>query len=222
MAERQRDRLVDEHLAAWRAEEDVRPADDLALRAWTHAVSERRRAETNPSPWARIERALRPRMLRLRVTPAVGLAAAATLVAAALVGRAAMAPAPSGDDGPVASNAAVRGSQDQAANPAAGAATADEASEDDALPHEVPIRFVLPTSGAHSVTVAGDFNDWRVDKTKLIDPEGDGVFVGTVYLSPGTYSYMFVVDGKRWVTDPYASNFRNDGFGQKNAVLRID
>jgi hypothetical protein len=46
--------------------------------------------------------------------------------------------------------------------------------------------------------------------------------VGTLWLQPGTYSYMFVVDGERWVTDPYASNFRNDGFGQKNAVLRID
>jgi hypothetical protein len=32
---------------------------------------------------------------------------------------------------------------------------------------------------------------------------------------------MFVVDGKAWVTDPKAETYRDDGFGNKNAVMRV-
>ena len=84
------------------------------------------------------------------------------------------------------------------------------------------VRLVLPAEGARSVAIAGDFNAWNPESLFLEDPEGDGTFVGTVLLEPGSYSYMFVVDGEHWVTDPYAVNHRDDGFGHQNAVLRID
>lgn len=84
------------------------------------------------------------------------------------------------------------------------------------------VRLTVPAEGAETVAVAGDFNDWRTDDVFLEDPEGDGVFVGTLRLSPGSYAYMFVIDGQRWVTDPYAVNHRDDGFGNQNAILRID
>lgn len=84
------------------------------------------------------------------------------------------------------------------------------------------VRFVLPAEGARTVTVAGDFNGWNTESLFLEDPEGDGTFVGTLRLEPGSYAYMFVIDGDRWVTDPYAVNHRDDGFGNQNAVLRID
>lgn len=87
---------------------------------------------------------------------------------------------------------------------------------------EALVRLVVPAEGARSVAVAGDFNEWRADDIFLEDPEGDGVFVGTLRLPPGSYAYMFVIDGERWVTDPYAVNHRDDGFGNQNAVLRID
>ncbi len=105
------------------------------------------------------------------------------------------------------------------ARPAAHPVVVTEAqpAEGDAL-----VRLVIPAEGAHTVAVAGDFNDWRTDDVLLEDPEGDGVFVGTLRLAPGSYSYMFVIDGERWVTDPYAVNHRDDGFGNRNAVLRID
>ncbi|MCZ7680061.1 MAG: glycogen-binding domain-containing protein [Sandaracinaceae bacterium] len=84
------------------------------------------------------------------------------------------------------------------------------------------VRLVVPAAGARTVAVAGDFNEWRTDDVLLEDPDGDGVFVGTLRLAPGSYAYMFVIDGERWVTDPYAVNHRDDGFGNQNAVLRID
>lgn len=84
------------------------------------------------------------------------------------------------------------------------------------------VRLAIPAEGAETVAVAGDFNEWRTDDLFLEDPEGDGVFVGTLRLPPGSYAYMFVIDGQEWVTDPYAVNHRDDGFGNQNAVLRID
>jgi hypothetical protein len=32
---------------------------------------------------------------------------------------------------------------------------------------------------------------------------------------------MFVVDGTAWVTDPDAESFQDDGFGNRNAVVRV-
>jgi hypothetical protein len=87
---------------------------------------------------------------------------------------------------------------------------------------DAAVRLVLPANEARTVAVAGDWNDWRTDETYLEDPDGDGVFVGTLRLPPGSYAYMFVVDGEEWVTDPYAVNHRDDDFGNRNAVLRID
>lgn len=85
----------------------------------------------------------------------------------------------------------------------------------------VPVRFVLPAAGAREVAVAGEFNDWDASRTPLNDDDGDGVFHTTLSLERGAYAYMFVVDGERWVTDPFADAYRDDGFGNRNAVLRI-
>jgi 1,4-alpha-glucan branching enzyme len=98
----------------------------------------------------------------------------------------------------------------------------EERARERAEATEALVRLVLPAEGAGSVAVAGDFNGWQTDQIFLEDPEGDGVFVGTLRLRPGSYGYMFVIDGERWVTDPYAVNHRDDGFGNRNAVLRID
>lgn len=87
---------------------------------------------------------------------------------------------------------------------------------------ELPVRFILQAAGAASVAVAGDFNGWSVERDTLLDPDGDGVFVGTVRIPRGSHAYMFVIDGKRWVSDPNATNYREDGFGYRNAILRID
>ncbi|MFW5926160.1 MAG: glycogen-binding domain-containing protein [Myxococcota bacterium] len=212
-----RDPILEAHLQAWRAEEHTRPPSDLVNRAWTRAVVERQRQRQATGLRAWVERVLRPRMVRMRVTPAVGLAAAAIAVATGWV----VLHAGSRDAPAVTADAAGPAGTASAGAPSASRGPDGEA-EASAHPREVPVRFVLPVDGADWVGVAGDFNDWAVDKLRLEDPDGDGVFVGTAWLQPGTYDYMFVVDGERWVTDPYASNHRNDGFGQQNAVLRID
>jgi 1,4-alpha-glucan branching enzyme len=83
-----------------------------------------------------------------------------------------------------------------------------------------PVRFVFQKRGARSVCVVGDFNAWNPAVSPLRD-DGSGVWTGTVALEPGLHEYMFVVDGIEFVADPAAVEYRPDGFGSRNAVLRI-
>jgi hypothetical protein len=83
------------------------------------------------------------------------------------------------------------------------------------------VQFAFADKGAKSVTVAGDFNDWDSEATALRDTDGDGVWTGLIALRPGMHKYMFVVNGERWVTDPEAERYVDDGFGMRNAVIAI-
>jgi hypothetical protein len=84
----------------------------------------------------------------------------------------------------------------------------------------VMVRFVLVAKGARQVSLAGDFNAWRPEGTRLENADGQGTFVATIPLKKGAYEYMFLVDGQ-WVTDPSAAEHRPDGFGRRNGVLRL-
>jgi hypothetical protein len=83
------------------------------------------------------------------------------------------------------------------------------------------VQFVFADPSATSVTIAGDFNDWEADATPLQDTNADGVWTGLIALRPGMHKYMFVVNGERWVTDPEAESYVDDGFGMRNAVIAI-
>jgi Glycogen recognition site of AMP-activated protein kinase len=85
---------------------------------------------------------------------------------------------------------------------------------------KVFVRLVLMQPDARSVSVAGDFNGWNPDQTKLERSEG-GVWTATIPLKPGRYQYMFVIDGKQWIADPLATEDAIDGFGSQNAVLDV-
>jgi hypothetical protein len=85
---------------------------------------------------------------------------------------------------------------------------------------KVFVRLVLLQPGAQSVSVAGDFNGWNPNQTKLEPSEG-GMWTATIALKPGRYQYMFVIDGKQWIADPFAVDGAGDGFGSQNAVLDV-
>lgn len=88
-----------------------------------------------------------------------------------------------------------------------------------AEPSPGAVTFVLVAPSAQSVAVAGDFNEWQPSRAPLEDR--DGVWTLTIELRPGRYEYMFLVDGKQWVTDPAARLRRDDGFGNQNAILEL-
>jgi len=87
---------------------------------------------------------------------------------------------------------------------------------------QVEVTFTISGIEAKSIAVAGDFNGWNTSVNQLEDPEGDGIWTGKVYLKPGRYEYMLVVDDSKWVPDPSAKIYADDGFGSRNAVLYIN
>jgi len=163
---------------------------------------------------------LSPRWVRLRVSPGL---LALPLVLGALVyfaGRHTAQTTIASSQRATTEDAPATDAVDT--NAAGEPAQAEAVDTNDTEDAPVPVRFVLPASGARSVAVAGAFNGWNATSIVLADTAGDGVFVGTAYLPRGDWTYMFLVDGERWVSDPYAQNFRDDGFGGRNAVLRLN
>jgi len=84
-------------------------------------------------------------------------------------------------------------------------------------------NFVGHFPGARSVEVVGSFNDWSRGVLHLNDDDGDGIWHAEAVLPAGQHEYMFVVDGERWVPDPLAGRYVDDGFGagQQNSLLIV-
>lgn len=88
-----------------------------------------------------------------------------------------------------------------------------------ACSHPVLVRFVYASPEATSVAVAGDFNGW--EPSPMTRVEGAGAWTATVNIPSGTHEYVFVVDGKQFVPDPLAGRYREDGFGNRNALIEL-
>ncbi len=82
------------------------------------------------------------------------------------------------------------------------------------------VHFVLVESGARSVSLVGDFNDWDARATPL-HSEAAGVWTIAIPLRPGRYTYSFVVDGTRWVSDPARFEQPIDDFGRPSSVVVV-
>lgn len=84
----------------------------------------------------------------------------------------------------------------------------------------VYVQFVFEAPGASTVAVAGDFSEWE-PTVILEDVDGDGIWTGRAPVEPGVHTYMFLIDGTDWRTDPLAERHTDDGFGNRNAVLAV-
>ncbi|MBU0650810.1 AAA family ATPase [bacterium] len=79
------------------------------------------------------------------------------------------------------------------------------------------VKFIVKAPNAQNVEVAGDFNNWRPDLTKLEKKDGE-VWVKELEIPLGRYEYKLVVDGI-WMKDPYNNNAVKNPFGEYNSVL---
>lgn len=86
---------------------------------------------------------------------------------------------------------------------------------------QVWVRFVYIDKNAESVELAGDFNGWEPEPLEKQEVNGEQVWTGLISMNRGEHRYMFVKDGEKWVTDPMAPLQREDGFGNKNAVIYL-
>lgn len=67
-----------------------------------------------------------------------------------------------------------------------------------AAPKKVAVVFEADCPLATTVSVAGSFNDWAVDKNMLKKNKKTGLWTAKISLAPGDYEYKFVCDGQNW------------------------
>ena len=82
------------------------------------------------------------------------------------------------------------------------------------------VQFVFRAPSAQRVALVGDFNDWDSEATPLRQVPG-GMWIVTVPLTAGRYTYTFVVDGERWMADPSAPPAPPDDSGRPGSVVTI-
>jgi hypothetical protein len=83
------------------------------------------------------------------------------------------------------------------------------------------VLFACRFERASSVAVAGDFNGWSPERSRMKQGRRQGEWNMVVPLAPGRYRYRLVVDGK-WITDPYNQYVEANQFGELNNVFEVD
>jgi hypothetical protein len=87
---------------------------------------------------------------------------------------------------------------------------------------EVTVRFVLDLPEARSVSLVGDFTEWKSDRYRLSRKNEDGRWEVRVRLRKNqVYTYNFVIDDEEWIPDPLAPYRVEDGFGGENSLLQL-
>ena len=86
------------------------------------------------------------------------------------------------------------------------------------------IRFQLHAPEAQSVTLAGSFNDWNVKSHPMRQcgkkKNGGGHWQVLMRLLPGTYQYLFYVDGQWW-NDPASNQYISNELGSLNNIVEV-
>ncbi|MEX0719255.1 MAG: hypothetical protein WD059_01220 [Balneolaceae bacterium] len=85
----------------------------------------------------------------------------------------------------------------------------------------VMVRFIYVDENAENISIAGDFNNWNPVSLTRKQVNGQEVWTGFVTMPRGENKYMFIVNDDKWVTDPLASMYEDDGFGNKNALIYL-
>lgn len=84
----------------------------------------------------------------------------------------------------------------------------------------IVVRLEFHDDQAKTVCIAGTFNDWHPKTTAML-AAGPGRWIKELALSPGSYEYQYVVDG-RWINDPQAVKSAPNPFGGRNSVLVVE
>jgi hypothetical protein len=83
------------------------------------------------------------------------------------------------------------------------------------------VQFTLLAPEAKHVSLVGSFNGWGKDATTTMIMDFSGLWSVDVPLKEGEHTFMYLIDGTRWVTPPLAEDFVTDGFGQTNGVVIV-
>lgn len=97
---------------------------------------------------------------------------------------------------PAVKKAAPKAAAKSAAEKKAPASAAKKAAAKAAK--KVTVVFEANCPLATTVSVAGSFNNWAVDKDMLKKDKKTGLWTGKITLDSGDYEYKFVCDGQYW------------------------
>ena len=191
--EREEAQTAKDVIAKTRAFVAGRPAPDLSAAVMQRIMS------ANVAPAAADARALRrfaqslwaPRQLHLQWRAAYALVGVAALVLLALLVPYGWRTSPLSEQ-----SASATGTADQ----------------------RVFVQFRLDAPNAMDVRLAGSFTNWQ--PRYQLHEASPGVWTITVPLSAGVHDYVFVVNGQRWIPDPYAQHV-DDGFGGVNSRIAL-
>ena len=82
-------------------------------------------------------------------------------------------------------------------------------------------RFTVLVPEATQVFLVGSFNGWAPGATPMKSVDGSALWSVDVSLDEGEHTFMYVIDGTRWMTPPLAEEFVTDGFGEMNGVVIV-
>jgi hypothetical protein len=82
-----------------------------------------------------------------------------------------------------------------------------------------PVWLEYNDGQARNVSIVGSFNNWNTSSTGMVRVRG-GRWLRVLFLAPGRYEYLFVVDG-RCVADPRAAESVPNVYGCVNSVLCV-
>ncbi len=86
-------------------------------------------------------------------------------------------------------------------------------------PLEKPVEFRLKMPQAHSVALAGTFNNWDPTRNPMRQ-DSHGTWKTTLWLPPGRYEYRFVADNQ-WLSDPNCRDSAPNAYGTSNSVATV-
>ena len=171
---------------------DVDPADKVRVLVAVAAERERMREQH-----ARVAR-------RWRVSGALGVLAAAGLVAAVWLSGSRAAPVEAVAVAPAPADA--------------GSASARLAGDAKGLK---TVQMVLRAPGAQHVSVVGEFNGWDPAADVMTRDPVSGLWSHSLALRPGRHVYAFVVDDTVWMRDPRGLEAADADFGRPGSVLLV-
>lgn len=87
----------------------------------------------------------------------------------------------------------------------------------------VRVVFELPADVANeSVTVVGDFNEWKADKDVMKLDKKSGVWKKAITLKPGnSYQFRYFIDGQEWHNDEQADGYVPNPYFGENSLLTV-
>jgi len=177
--------------ARLRAPEHVHPSFDKRLMEKVRAEAGTLYPQRAARPWWRTERVF-------RIAPLTGLALAAGIA------------------GIIAVSGIEIGSRISRVTPVTARSAATPGRDTVQI-----VRFVFVDPSAKRVELVGDFNEWAKGTTQLNRSGAPGVWAVSVPLSPGRHEYAFIINGSRWVADPFAAK-SSDDFGTESSVIRVE